>query len=78
MPTYTFVNKETNERFDKFMSISERDEYLKSNPQIEQALNAPSIGDPVRLGVKRTPDGFQQLLNHAKKSHKDSTIQSRY
>ena len=78
MPTYTFLNKDTNETFEKFMSISEREEYLQDNPNIEQTLNAPAIGDPVRLGVKKTPDGFQQLLNHARKSHKHSTIQSRY
>jgi len=78
MPTYTFVDKNTNETFEKIMSISEREQYLQSNPHIEQALNAPAIGDPVRLGVKKTPDGFQQLLTHARTSHKHSTIQSRY
>jgi hypothetical protein len=78
MPTYTFINTETNETYDKILSIAEREEYLKNNPHIKQKLIAPSIGDPVQLGVKRTPDGFQQLLNNARKKNKHSTIQSRY
>ena len=32
MPTYSFLNNETGEVFDSFMKISERDDYLKTNP----------------------------------------------
>jgi len=78
MPNYTFVNKETGEEFEKFMSIAEREEFMKNNPQLSQKLVAPPIGDPARLGVTKTPDGFQQLLNNARKKNLHSTIQSRY
>lgn len=78
MPYYTFTNTETNETYDKILSISEREEYLKDNPHIQQRLSTPSLGDPVRLGVTKTPDGFQQLLNNARKKNLHSTIQSRY
>lgn len=78
MPNYTFIDNKTGEEIEKFMSISERDEFIKNNPQLTQKLTTPAIGDPVRQGITKTPDGFQQLLNNARKKHKHSTIQSRY
>ena len=36
MPTYDFVNTETGEEFEEFMSISAREQYLKDNPKIQQ------------------------------------------
>ena len=45
MPTYLFLNTETNEQFEQFMTISERDKFVSDNPKIEQLVNgAPSIG----------------------------------
>lgn len=55
MPTYTFKHKETGEHIEKFMGISERDEWMKQNPEYESVITgAPSIGDPIRLGLRRT------------------------
>lgn len=63
MPTYDFRNKETGEVFEKHLKFAERDEYLKNNPQIEPYFQAaPSLGDPVRLGVRRTDAGFKEVL----------------
>jgi len=77
MPTYTFINTETNESEDKLMSIAERDEYLKNNPHIQQSLATPNFGDPVRLGITRTPDGFNEILKNTKKRNLHSNIQTR-
>lgn len=63
MPTYTFRNKETGETFEEFMSISGRDVYLEKNPHLETLITgAPSLGDPVRLGVTRPDSGFKEVL----------------
>lgn len=77
MPIYTFINTETNESEDKFMSVAERDEYLKNNPHIKQALSTPSFGDAARMGITKTPDGFNELLKNAKNKNLHSTIQTR-
>ena len=45
MPTYDFVNTETGEEFEQFMSISAREEFLKTNPHIQQVLGATSTGE---------------------------------
>jgi hypothetical protein len=63
MPTYTFLNKETGEVFDKLMSYSSRQEYLEQNPNLEIVMGAPAMGDSVRLGIRRTDDGFREVLS---------------
>lgn len=63
MPTYSFRNKETGEVFDQLMKISEKDQYLLDNPNLEQVhLSATAIGDPVRLGVRKMDGGFKEVL----------------
>lgn len=62
MPLYEFRNKETNEVFEKMMSISSKEEYLKENPHIESVLGMPPLIDSVRLGVRRPDSGFKEVL----------------
>lgn len=63
MPTYKFKDNESGEEFEKFMSISAREDYLKQNPHITQMVNgSPSIGDPVRLGLRKVDGGFKEVL----------------
>jgi len=70
MPTYDFRHKETGEIIEKVMKISERDDFLRDNPQYESViLGAPSIGDPVRLGVRKPDSGFREVLQKAKAAH---------
>lgn len=63
MPTYSFRNKDTGEVFDEFMSFSSRQEFLERNPNLEVVFGAPAIGDSVRLGIRRTDDGFKEVLS---------------
>lgn len=80
MPTYTFTNLETNEVFDKFMSISQREQYLKSNPHLVQTIaSAPSIsGDSVGLGFRRNDSGFNDLMNRIGKANPGSAVAEKY
>ena len=43
MPTYAFRNKKTDEQFEKFMSISAKEQYLAENQDIEQVLQVPAF-----------------------------------
>ena len=64
MPIYTFRNKDTGEVYDKIMKISEREVYLNENPNMEAIItSAPSVGDSVRLGIRKTDDGFKEVLS---------------
>jgi len=78
MPNYNFINEQTNEAFTAFMTIAEKEVYLSENPHIKQTLTAPSIGDPVRLGVKKIDRSFNDLLIRTKEKHLHSTVESHY
>lgn len=70
MPTYTFLNTETGEQITEIMSISEREEFLRANPSFQQQIvSAPSLGDPIRLGLKKPDNGFRDRLKEIKKHH---------
>lgn len=63
MPLYTFRNTKTDEVFDRMLSYSDRQSFLEQNPDIEIVIGAPALGDSVRLGVRRTDDGFREVLS---------------
>ena len=70
MPTYNFRHKESREVIEMRMKISEREEWLTANPEYESVmLGAPSIGDPVRLGLVKPDNGFREVLHKAKEAH---------
>jgi hypothetical protein len=74
MPTYSFRNNDTDEEFDLAMSNSERELYLKDNPNIIQIFKKfPGVVDSVRIGVRKPDDGFRDVLKKAK-IHKYNTI----
>jgi len=62
MPLYDFKNKDTGEVFEKFMSISSKEEYLKENPNIEPMLSSNMMIDPFRLGIRKSDQGFKEVL----------------
>lgn len=52
------------------MSMNEREEYLKSNPEMQQVIHsAPALGDSIRMGLKKPDDGFRDRLREIKKAH---------
>jgi len=67
MPTYLFEDNNTHEQWIDSMSISERTEYLESNPHITQLVyGAPMITG----GVDKKPEaGFRDLLKDIKRSN---------
>ena len=74
MPTYDFRNKETGEITEKFMRISEKEQYLKDNPHLEQVLLcAPLINaDPISNNQHRK--AFREVLNKVHKGSPGSTL----
>ena len=75
MPIYEFKNKATGEITERLMSIASMEQFLVDNPEEGIHISsAPAIGDTVRLGLKKTPESFRQLLKHIKKGNRSSTI----
>jgi hypothetical protein len=73
MPTYDFLNTETGEEFEEFMSMSAREQYLKDNPHIQQMLGATSTVSGVSITGK-VPDGFKEVLSKVSENHKASVV----
>ena len=66
MPTYKFLNNETGEEFEEFMTISALDEYLKTNPNLTQLVNGAPLISSGR-GMGKPEQGFRDLLKDIKK-----------
>ena len=57
MPTYDFENKKTGEVFEKMMTIADKEQYLKDNPDIQQLLGMPNFRDILREIDKKHKGG---------------------
>lgn len=77
MPTYTFRNIKTGETFDKLLRMSERESFLTDNPDLEQVIGAPAIGDPVRLGIRTTDAGFKEVLSKISSANYKSNLKDK-
>lgn len=62
MPNYTFRNTNTGEVFEEFHTISEREQFLKQNPHIEQVLTPIAFHSGIGLGVRKVDDNFNDVL----------------
>jgi hypothetical protein len=52
------------------MKIVEKEEFLLENPEyVSIILGAPTIGDPVRMGLLKPDNGFRDVLRKLKKDH---------
>lgn len=76
MPLYTFRDENNNQQIiEKSMRISELDEFKLQNPHLTKLIvGAPSIGDPVRLGLKKPDAGFRDVLKNVQHHHKKDNI----
>jgi hypothetical protein len=66
MPTYSFRNIETDEVFDRFMKISEREQYLTDNPTFETVMTAPNVTGELTSRMK-PEQGFRDILKEIKR-----------
>lgn len=70
MPNYSFRNMDDGVEFSLDLTMKEREDYLENNKNIQQIFTkAPSLGDPVRLGIRKPEQGFRDVLREIKKSH---------
>ena len=77
MPTYDFLNTETGEVEEHFMSYTKLDEFKESNPHLKQQISSANIigghGDRVK-----TDDGFKEVLSKIGDAHPGSEVHARH
>ena len=66
MPNYDFLNKETGEIKEYFMSYKDLDEFKKNNPHLLQQVSAPNI---VGGHGDRVDGGFKEVLSKVGDAH---------
>ena len=77
MPIYQYKNEETGEVSDKFMSISDMEQFEIDNPHMKKMIQPVAFGDSMRMGVRKTDDSFNDLMKNIKKNNAGSTIKTR-
>ncbi len=77
MPTYTFKDTNTGEVFDKFLKISELDEYSESNPHLEKVIHAPNLISGIKSARQLAGSEWNEHLSNIKKgAGRGSTIKT--
>jgi putative FmdB family regulatory protein len=84
MPFYDFGCSECSYEFEKFKTIAEYDIPL-SEPcpscykigYIQRLVSGAEICDPVSLGVRKVPAGYNEVVKNIQKNHPGNTIQVR-
>lgn len=81
MPTYNFINNETGEITEEFMSISAREEYLKANPHLSAYIqSAPMLlynGASASDGIK-TDNTWKEVMAKVAEKHPASPLADKY
>ena len=75
MPTYDFINTKTGKKFTEFMSISEKEDYLKNNKHIKQGIGKINIVSGT--GIK-TASGWKDMLSRIGDAHPGSKVHDAY
>ena len=84
MPFYEYGCNECSHEFEAFKTIAEYDIPL-SEPcpscykvgYITRLVSGAEICDPVSLGVRKVPSGYNEVIKNIKKHHPGNTIELR-
>ena len=84
MPVYEYGCSECLHEFEEFKTIAEYDVPLKEAcpscykvGYISRLISGAEICDPVSLGVKKVPKGYNEIIKNIKKNHPNNTIEVR-
>ena len=72
MPEYTFYHTETGMEWDDFMSFSEKEKYLESNPKVQPVLRSLNIVSGV--GGIRNDAGGGEVMQKTAEAHPGSEL----
>ena len=75
MPTYEFKDKETGETQEVFLKLSEKDQFLKDNPNLKQVI-LPANFITRRDGdvLKKAGHGWNEVLQKVGEAYPDSHV----
>jgi hypothetical protein len=80
MPSYNFRNKKTGEVTEEWLSISQREEFLKNNKNLEPYIESAAAFSYASLGDahgKRTDNTWKEVLSKISEAHPASELAKR-
>ena len=79
MPTYRFRDMNTGEEFEEFMSMDERENYLKTHPLIAQVpVPVAFVGDHIMGVGPKNDEGFKERMSQIASAHPNSPLADKY
>lgn len=78
MPTFKFINEETGEEFEDFISNSVKEDLLAKNPHIRQLPSTFGITSMTGDVVSKTDDTWKEVLSKIAEAHPESAVGERF
>jgi hypothetical protein len=79
MPTYTFYDESTGIEWEQFLSMAEREKFLKENSQITQVVVPVAIvGDHVMSVGPKVDGGFTENMQRIAAAHPGSPLADKF
>ena len=78
MPTFRFLNTETGEEFEDFISNNRKQDLLEKNPHIKQLPSSFAIASMAGSLESKTDNTWKEVLSKVAEAHPDSTVGERY
>lgn len=78
MPTFNFINTETGENFEDFLTNSKKEELLSKNPHIKQVPSTFAIVSGTGDSYSKTDDSWKEVLSKVAEAHPESEMAKRY
>jgi predicted nucleic acid-binding Zn ribbon protein len=77
MPTYTYKDNDTGEVIDKFLKISELDDFEKNNPNLTKVIGAPALVSGHKSARQMAGNEWNDHIGRIKKgSGRDNSIKT--
>lgn len=79
MPTYTFYDEKSGIEWDEFLSMAEREKFLKKNSHITQVIQPVAIVGDHMMGVgPKTDGGFNENMQRIAAAHPGSPLADKF
>ena len=79
MPTYTFYDEASGIEWDQFLSIADKEKFLKENTQITQVPKPVALAGDHLMGVGPKVDaGFTENMQRIAAAHPNSPLADKY
>lgn len=73
MPTYDFINTQTGESFTRMMRIAEKEQFLESNPHVQQQIGATATISGGNF-QRKMDGGWKENMSRIAEAHPNSAF----